>query len=1385
MTATFSNVPGFGSEAFALPASSVQLFIEKNGWSYNLCGSTSFDSTWGTGLCSLRPAALTDIVIKLQVHNHQKDTFLFVEGPQAAGLSNVITYANPLPTGMDAAVFGAVRENVLDLGMVIHAKPPLIYITGNTFPAPASLDLKGAAVPGYKVELVSPEGWQSCGAVPLCKTLAWQNESHLECHTNACLDITCLPRQPNVKLYLGDLLGDTELSEKINFPRPRIDSFAPTALEDVGLHRYVSFWGSYFSEPECKSEHAESLQFVSSSSSTQLLMGEFKAPCTIKEQNSTYLQCVIVDPIRNVRNLADSVSTVPPVLLASAQTLSWTLCGHYSPLNGDATAGTFASEIDLSTNALYQRGALTFNINLLTCSDGYRRYSDYSYTCIKCEKGFWITTTQAEWPLRCNPCAVGKYQDNEASQSCKSCPAYTTSPQGASDVTHCTCSPGYFSPYYNMTTGRTVPGTPCTSCHHTDYMQEVETGESCGDGGYMTGDTCTAKEEDLCVNVATTSVDFRICKLYCPGGTAWPTAKRTFWHFRHSPDTSYISGVDAYKPMMRRCSPKMACLPGNTCSKEYKDVACSLCVFGYFSNANTGLCEECGEAQKIGMIIMSVVSVIASFGCLVFFAFFMRFNADIVFKRDLLKAIQMYILTPLKKSSSFGKMKRKSEARRAVTIHKSELGMSHSYSKYRELGLVFRVDDSQVVHVAGLLKDSPLRGKVLPGWKLITLSGRRLKARKEAEVQEMLHRSRFPIRMTFSAPRKSKEQERQEAEGRSAEGVNFDDDRKMIVVLLGVMTSFTKVSGFDFQWPDTFNDLVKIAQMFSFNLNFFAPECSAETPYITKWLGYLVIPYFMIMPLTAAYIMACISTLPGLGPEAFETKKHLLTNAWARCICMVLLALLPFHLDTILIPFACVHKGDGIYVLADVASVQCSTQDETFMTMFGAGSMAMMIFTSGFSGLIYCIWCSFQWQQGTRDRRDIPFYVAMVEVSTFGQRGYTKEVRTRVMENVCAVRAFDVCASKLEEREAKMRALHVLKSREARLGEEKPAEGCAELGQDGLQQRLAITKAKKKFLAKNTWPSKADGNLITYGWIFLVNTLLRNLLSNAAIKMTSNNLVVIGAGLQMIIFALNVTMLVCLSPYKSTFVVKSESILMTVLFMVLWCAVMKELLEQHQDRHLYEDMIQKVNTAITTLAFTLMFTVPLVPLYFAYQVMKKAGQLVTGPDAILNEIYFTAHLKKLKRRKDAETAALNKLADNDNDTDEKREMLASVGMIMPHLEATLKRFEESGYGKHVLPEVQRKYMMRLGKLTMKINQERVLAIEAERSRQDAEKANSAFASLSEQPGASAEDIEEARLAAQAAEVSAMQAENRLTLMRKTRQTEMRMTQRALPAVPDD
>lgn len=1377
--ATFTNVPAWGIEGFALPADIIQLYVHKNGYWYNLCGATTFSATWDTGSCPLRPAALTDIIIRLQVLNHQTSALTFVQGDQESGLANIITYAQPLPQAMAAAVENAVygETEVLDLGMMINEHPARIYIQGNTFPSINSLDMKGAAIPGYKAELVSPTGWQACEPVELCSSITWKNASYLECLTNPCLDITCLPRQPNVKLYLGDLVGNTELQQKIVFPRPIVQSYTPRSLEDVGLNRVLEFSGLYFSEESCQSTHTESIQFVSNATSTVITLGEFAAPCSLQEHNSTYIRCVINDRVRNVRDQSDTTSLVPPVLLSSTQTLAWTLRADWKPINGDDSAGLFASEVDFATGARYNVPALEFTVTLRPCDAGQRRIGDYSYECRPCSPGRWVTTAEAEWPLRCNPCARGTYQNSEGAVNCKACPSNTVSPEAASDIQDCTCLPGYYSSYYNETTGSTVPGTTCIGCHDTELMQLPDSDEFCGDNGFTVGDLCTAEEEDLCVNVATTSVDLRICKTYCPGGTVWPRAKRTFWHLRRTSIDSQITGLEAFKPTMQRCTPKTACRPGNVCSKEYKSSACSECVFGYFKNAGTGLCDACGEAQVIGMIIMAIFSVIGSFGCLVFFAFFMRFNADIVFKRDILKAVQTYVVAPLKKSNVFAKAKKKSELRKAITIHKQELGLSYSYSKYKELGMVFRVDESNVVHLAGLMPDSPVRGKALVGWKLTTINGRRLKVRKEAEVQEWISRCRFPLRLTFSAPRKSKEQEKQEMEGRSAEGVNFDDDRKMIVVMLGVLTSFTKVSGFDFKWPAMFTELVKIAQMFSFNLNFFAPECSAETPYINKWLGFLVIPYFMIMPLTAAYIMALMATLPSLGPEAFQTKKALLTNAWARCICMVLLALLPFHLDTILIPFACINAGDGIYVLSDVPSVFCSANDSTFMTMFSVGSFAMLVFSSGFSWLVYCIWCSYQWQQGSRHRGMIPFYVAMVEVSTFGQRGYSAEVRARVMENVCAVRSFDVSADKLEEREALTRARDMLGGRaDGRAQDEKQKE--SELGQDGLQQRLAITKAKKKFLQKKTWPTKADGNLLTYGWIFLVNTMLRNLLSNAAIKLTSNNLVVIGAGCQMLIFAVNVTMLVCLRPYKSQMVVQTETILMTVLFMVLWCAVMKELLEQHQDAYLYTTMIERVNTVITGLAFSLMFTVPCVPAYQVYRVVKKAAQLITGPDAILNEIYMTAHMRKVARRKEAEMAALNKLADKEVDTDEKREMLASVGLIMPHLDSTLQRFEEAGLGKYVLPDVQKRYMLRLGKLTAKINRERVLkreleeaGLEAQRYREEAERAAAAHAALFQQ-NASEEEIEEARRAAEAAEVFAMQAENRLTQVRKTRQTRM-------------
>eukprot|EP00435_Cladocopium_sp_Y103_P051836 s422_g16.t1 len=553
---SFSNVPTYvdGTDAFGAPASTMQMYIIKNGYTDNLCGSTTFENTWETGTCALSPGALTDIIIYLKVHNQQQDTFLLDSRLQLG------SYALPNPTEMASDVPNALREGILDLGMIVNTFPAYIYIwdSASGLPSPAALQLKGAAVAGYKVELVS----DGCDAVELCQSITWMNSTALRCQTSSCLDITCLPRTPNVKLYLGDLLALTELEGKINFPRPLIQRISPTSLEDVGSNRYLGFWGLYFSEQSCQSSHAESIQFVSNTTATEITLGEFVAPCTITVQNSTYILCVVVGRVRNVRDESDTVSTVPPALLSNTQTLTWKLVGSlYTPLNG-ATA-VYASEVDPSTELIWDLPDLTFTVNLMTCEAGYRRESDYVAKCVACETGRWITTSETEWPLRCLPCAVGTYQDTEGSSSCVSCPAYTTSPQGASDSTHCTCLPGYFSPYYDDTTGKTTPGTPCTACHESDYMQEVSDDESCGDSGYNVGDLCTARDEDLCVNIDATSLDLRICKLYCPGGTEWPLAKRTFWHLRRSVTTdSTVSGLDAYRPVIQR--------PSNNCMSSWQ-----------------------------------------------------------------------------------------------------------------------------------------------------------------------------------------------------------------------------------------------------------------------------------------------------------------------------------------------------------------------------------------------------------------------------------------------------------------------------------------------------------------------------------------------------------------------------------------------------------------------------------------------------------------------------------------------------------------------------------------------------------------------------------------------------------------------------------------------
>merc|ERR1719491_1227773 len=102
---------------------------------------------------------------------------------------------------------------------------------------------------------------------------------------------------------------------------------------------------------------------------------------------------------------------------------------------------------------------------------------------------------------------------------------------------------------------------------------------------------------------------------------------------------------------------------------------------------------------------------------------------------------------------------------------------------------------------------------------------------------------------------------------------SFEDDRKMIIMLIGVMNAFDQVAMFDFEWPPTFRWLAKLAAQLSFNFNFFHPECSVETQFNEKWMFFLSIPYLMLIPITIAFWFTGCTTLPGWWGVPLQTKK--------------------------------------------------------------------------------------------------------------------------------------------------------------------------------------------------------------------------------------------------------------------------------------------------------------------------------------------------------------------------------------------------------------------------------------------------------------------------------------------------------------------------------
>eukprot|EP00929_Paragymnodinium_shiwhaense_P059316 TRINITY_DN29706_c0_g1_i1.p1 TRINITY_DN29706_c0_g1~~TRINITY_DN29706_c0_g1_i1.p1 ORF type:complete len:2798 (-),score=431.91 TRINITY_DN29706_c0_g1_i1:203-7405(-) len=1280
LSVAFGNLPDIAQyETQSSPGFFFEIEVVKQGRTEQLCSNTVFQRRpadnqydWTTAQCILEPGALDDLIVSLRLRNYLQQEYR--SAASTIGRAGLLAYMSPTLSRVISDGPGSLGEagsydGTVSIGLLAkNSAEALLFIDGADLPNVAGIRLAGAAVPGYDLRMEFVNQTKS-----LCSRIDFFSTQRLICYLEGCIDLTGLTYKPKVRLYLGDLASPEELANSITFPRPRIDVFGPDSILDVGQDRQLWFQGEFFGFRECfglpRDGYSTQLYYEAGAN---ILVGDSRAVCRPYFQNDTHVNCTLTAPVHFPWTVGEEDGG--PTVLGRPRTMTdqniifeaGDLGSGLLAVNGDDDVPESARQ-DPVTGELVPELRLT--AYLAECDkDGMQRARLDLPTCEPCRPGRSMLRTDRNWPLMCTECPVGRYQDEYGALECKRCPGNTMTTAYPDKVESCTCKPGFYSQHYNVSAlkdssvrARSADaGTACVRC--SDDLMEEPLESECQDKAEI-ADLCESVSTDTCVSLSPPLLQYRVCKAGCPGGRGVPIAKRTFWLLEHEDKTSSPGGVLKYEPVFVRCDPPHACRGFNLCELQHEGTRCATCRLGYFPVLNQ-LCEPCGFWQQVGTIVMSALAMGASIGGLLGLSVLMRVQSDLQFRQKFILAVKRNVVEPLSKSKFMFDMAKSSDKTIMVVLSRREVGLSYQYLKTGEMGLCFRVDDRQVVHVAGVHKTSPLYGRVAPGWKLQTVNGHRLKTSNDSTVQRIVDKAHLPLKLRFSCPALSSSTVKTD-EDDDGEDMGFNaNDRKMAIVLLGCMNAFSTVKSFEFEWPPIFLEIARIAQYFTFNLDFFKTECATSMTYSESWLSFSLVPYFMMLPLAGAFMITKFVMLFGLSPSARRVRSYLVRNSTARTACMLTILLLPFHIGQLLIPFCCSSSGGRSFLSAPGATtIECSLDEETgqYKYMFVWACFLTFCVLGFYTFLLSCITKSYHWQFKIKARHDIPFYCAMVEASVQGQLGYHKEVRMRVETNISNVQSFQVKELHLRTRERLTQAIEQLgwrsrdiqkeaRSRRGKVPIAEYYEGLASLLNYGdfheeasktlsvaekVQDQVQANKARRKFTIAQRHPAERNGRVLTYGWIFIVNQFLRSVISGAVLRLT-HGATVVGASFQMLIIWANVALLIVFSPYQDEKIAKTECTMMSALFLVLWGAIMKELVSDHRNAETMQGLVSITNTLMDVMAVVLLGLVALIPTYQASQFAKKTLNAMKGMDFMLNQIRWNMHLKDKEQQEKAE-----------------------------------------------------------------------------------------------------------------------------------------------------
>ncbi|CAE7463324.1 unnamed protein product [Symbiodinium natans] len=570
-------------------------------------------------------------------------------------------------------------------------------------------------------------------------SLGWRLE---KCRITQCLDARNIPTDPSVVLQIGDLRSEP-LTGKLTLPQPQISTINPGTIYDAGrgyseieIHgvsfgEYLAADGDY--EAACQAwETKLSGLLAAETTSRRLSVADLipalqmlgtasvtvgLATCTVQAQNNSYVKCTMTTPRRAARE---------------------------DPQEGELLGRIISETVDvnviLKVGALEEKNQPVLVTQISQCpQEGYYRISEDDDACLPCPKGTYSTQFSDQWPLGCTFCASTMYQDQVGQTNCIACPTNTFSVPPAVSVEDCRCKKGYFSPVYDETQTYGKPGYACVGCHTADFTTQALDDEPCTFD--VQGTLCAEPVSQVCVPKVTGSFDYRLCMLYCPGGTMLPLAKPYFYVSKAQAATTIQNpGVDEYRRMaaggVRFASAWNQTPKGNQCNTGYEGPNCGGCVFGYFQD------------QVLGTLMFSALGMCATFGAFFLSLLYLKLCEQVgVEQRKMLSdpifkgQIKLYIArgwvrrwgatsTVQRGGNPVMKLVDKFRFKRVtLVIRKQDIAGYWPYFQHKDLGFVFRVDKDRTIHVAGVRPGSPAsRLGISHSWRLLVLNGKHLRA---------------------------------------------------------------------------------------------------------------------------------------------------------------------------------------------------------------------------------------------------------------------------------------------------------------------------------------------------------------------------------------------------------------------------------------------------------------------------------------------------------------------------------------------------------------------------------------------------------------------------------------------------------------------------------